>query len=187
MNRLLLIVDPQIDFINGSLPVPGAGAAMDDLAAHVVAHDGQYAAKVVTCDFHPHNHCSFSINGGQWPEHCVAHSIGAAIWPVLLKSLYSTSGRVDIICKGQCPEVEEYSLFQNRETSKRIESIVSEMFIEGIDICGLAGDICVLHTLRDGVKIFGSEKFHVLQQFSPSIDGGDILNQYVQRLLSCAR
>lgn len=139
---------------------------MDDLAAYVVAHDGQYAAKVVTCDFHPHNHCPFSRNGGQWPEHCVAHSIGAAIWPVLLTSLYSTKGRVNIKC---------------------IESIISEMCIEGIDICGLAGDICVLHTLRDGVKIFGSEKFHVLQQFSPSIDGGDVLNEYIQRLMSCAR
>lgn len=64
MNRLLLIVDPQIDFINGSLPVPGAEAAMDALAAYVAAQDGQYAAKVVTCDFHPHDHCSFTANGG---------------------------------------------------------------------------------------------------------------------------
>lgn len=187
MNRLLLVVDPQIDFVNGSLPVPGAEAAMDGLAAYVAAHDGQYVAKVVTCDFHPHNHCSFNVNGGQWPEHCVAHSMGAAIWPVLLKSLHSTSGKVDIVCKGQCSQVEEYSIFQNTESCKRIKSIVSKMCIEVIEICGLAGDICVLHTLQDGVEIFGSEKFHVLEQFSPSIDGGDILNRYMQRLLPCTR
>ena len=183
MNRLLLVVDPQIDFISGSLPVPGAEAAMDALAAYVAAHDGHYKAKVVTCDFHPYTHCSFSANGGQWPEHCLAHSTGAAIWPELLKSLHTTSGLVDILCKGQCPGVEEYSLFQSAEAVQHLQSIVAEMRIEHIDVCGLAGDICVLHTLRDGVEMFGPEKFHVLEQFSPSLDGGDSLNHYLQSML----
>lgn len=187
MNRLLLIVDPQIDFINGSLPVPGAEAAMDALAAYVAAQDGQYAAKVVTCDFHPHDHCSFTANGGQWPEHCLAHSTGAAVWPGLLTSLYATSGPVEILCKGQCAQGEEYSIFKNAEARKRLQDIVAERGIERIDVCGLAGDVCVLQTLRDGVEIFGPQDFHVLRQFAPSLDGGVALSEFIQRRLQCAR
>ena len=35
MKKLLLIVDPQIDFITGTLPVAGAAEAMDALAKYV--------------------------------------------------------------------------------------------------------------------------------------------------------
>lgn len=187
MNRLLLVVDPQIDFINGTLPVPEAESAMDALAAYISAQDGQYSAKVVTCDFHPYNHCSFNSNGGQWPTHCLAHSIGAAVWPNLLKSLHSTSGLVDILCKGQYPQNEEYSIFQNVEARKRLQFIVADMHIDRIDVCGLAGDICVLCTLQDGVKMFGPEYFNVLQHFSPSLDGGSKLNMYIQRGMPCTK
>lgn len=34
-NKILLIIDPQIDFINGTLPVPGAEGAMNSLADYV--------------------------------------------------------------------------------------------------------------------------------------------------------
>lgn len=182
MKKILLIVDPQIDFINGALPVPGAEAAMNDLVSYVSEHDGQYFAKIITCDFHPYNHCSFITNGGQWPEHCIAHSVGAAIWPSLLKSLHLSKGKVDIFCKGECAEVEEYSIFQNQKAKIKLQTIISETGTTQIDICGLAGDICVLNTLRDGVEIFGSSQVSVLKQFSPSLDGGVKLNDYTQRL-----
>ena len=65
MNKLLLIVDPQIDFITGSLPVPGAADAMDKLAEYININDGSYIYKVVTTDWHPYFHCSFIANGGQ--------------------------------------------------------------------------------------------------------------------------
>ena len=39
MNRLLLIVDPQIDFISGSLAVNGAAKAMDALADYLYKRD----------------------------------------------------------------------------------------------------------------------------------------------------
>ena len=40
MNRLLLIVAPQIDFISGSLPVEGAAQAMEGLANYLRKTDG---------------------------------------------------------------------------------------------------------------------------------------------------
>ena len=35
---MLIVVDPQIDFISGSLPVPGAAEAMNQLADYVKAN-----------------------------------------------------------------------------------------------------------------------------------------------------
>lgn len=60
--------------------------------------------------------------------------------------------------------------------------------IEKIDICGLAGDVCVLQSLRDGIGLFGAEKFNVLTACSPSIDGGETLLNIIQtQKLSCDR
>lgn len=66
-----MIVDPQIDFISGTLPVPGAAEAMDRLADYISKQDGSYDYKIVTTDWHLYRHCSFIDNGGTWPSHCV--------------------------------------------------------------------------------------------------------------------
>ena len=46
MGKILLIVDPQVDFVNGSLPVTGAAEAMDALAAYVKEHGNEYVARL---------------------------------------------------------------------------------------------------------------------------------------------
>ena len=84
MKKMLLIVDPQVDFITGTLPVPGAAKAMDALAEYVRAHGEDYSVKVVTSDWHPYHHSSFVPEGGQWPRHCVQHSAGAALWQLMV-------------------------------------------------------------------------------------------------------
>ena len=58
--KMLIVVDPQIDFISGSLPVPGAAEAMNQLADYVKANGDDYALMVVTNDWHPYDHCSFA-------------------------------------------------------------------------------------------------------------------------------
>lgn len=178
MQRLLLVVDPQLDFITGSLPVPGAQAAMDALAGALRAADGAYAAKIVTADRHPYDHSSFREAGGQWPRHCVANTVGAALWPALVPALYETAGRCVVLHKGQEREREEYSIFQNADARERILATVERLGVTRVDICGLAGDICVLSTLRDGVELLGAGRFAVLGSFSPSLDGGAALADY---------
>lgn len=71
MKRMLLIVDPQNDFITGSLAVPGAKTKMMRLADFNLQ---QYDLICVTLDSHPEDHCSFEINGGIWPKHCIYDS-----------------------------------------------------------------------------------------------------------------
>lgn len=72
MKKLLLIIDPQIDFITGTLPVPGAVDAMDSLAEYIRRNNSDYDRVIVTADRHPMRHCSFKAEGGKWPAHCVA-------------------------------------------------------------------------------------------------------------------
>lgn len=74
-NKLLFIIDPQIDFITGTLPVPDAKKAMDSLSEYLRLHNADYVHIVVTADRHPMRHCSFESEGGKWPAHCVADTI----------------------------------------------------------------------------------------------------------------
>lgn len=166
---MLLIVDPQVDFINGSLPVPCAEEAMNNLAQYIKDNDGLYCHKIVTADRHPYDHCSFKVNGGEWPMHCVHDTVGAAVWQSLFDPLYLTAGEVTFLYKGLNPESEEYSIFKNHEAARRIDEIIIGLGIEKIDICGLAGDICVKDTMTDGIALYGPDMFTLLPQFSPTI------------------
>lgn len=178
-NKILLIVDPQIDFITGSLPVPGAVDAMDGLAKYITDSGGIYSHIIITADRHPIGHCSFLPCGGPWPRHCVADSQGAAIWPPLMETLYDCPCPVSVLHKGENPGVEEYSIFKNPENAAIICHLIKSSHIGNIDICGLAGDICVAETLRDGLKLIDTAKFNILTRFSPSIDRGETLQALI--------
>ncbi|ROT04109.1 isochorismatase family protein [Muribaculum intestinale] len=187
-NKLLLVIDPQIDFITGSLPVPGAESAMNALAGYIRANNADYACIIVTADYHPMCHCSFNTNGGEWPRHCVADSVGAAIWPPIMTGLLETPDKVFILHKGEDAMREEYSVFRNSAAAGKILHIIESYGIGIIDICGLAGDICVSDTIRDGVGLIKNSRINVLVGFSPSIDGGDTLRSIISEYgLSCDR
>lgn len=176
--RLLLIVDPQIDFITGTLPVPGAEKAMDELAEYVATHAGEYKLICVTCDRHPLRHSSFSAFGGQWPAHCVESSVGAAVWPPIMKALEKHSELVRFLYKGDSIDKDEYSIFQNVKGAADMDNNIKDLGIEEIDICGLAGDVCVANTLKDAIRLYPAVDFHILMQFTASLDGGKLLAEY---------
>ena len=81
--NILLIVDPQNDFITGSLAIEGAIPAMDYLTAYVKEHHAEYDAIVVTMDQHPADHCSFDVSGGPmaYPLHSL-HDGGGSLSPL---------------------------------------------------------------------------------------------------------
>lgn len=176
---MLLVIDPQVDFITGSLPVPGAEPAMDALARYVADADGRYRCKIITADCHPYRHMSFNDRGGEWPRHCVHDTVGAAIWPAVFDAVYSTAGESMVLHKGVFADREEYSIFQNQASAATIAEVVKMQGISTIDICGLAGDVCVLSSLRDGLEMLPGVHFNVLTQFSPSIDGGEALRAFI--------
>lgn len=179
MNKMILVVDPQVDFISGSLPVAGAADAMEALAEYLRTHGAEYAVCAITADWHPSSHMSFVQNGGQWPEHCVAFSVGAAIFPSVYKAALRHCQHTCVLTKGMQPDREEYSIFANEKSAAELDHIISSYNIDRIDICGIAYDICVSDTLTDGIRRYGPDIFYVLPGFCPSIDAGARLNEII--------
>lgn len=178
-NRLLLLIDPQIDFITGALPVPGAERAMEALSDYLRRNSSDYTHIIVTADRHPLRHCSFKSAGGEWPRHCVADSVGAAIWPAIMDQLLECPDKVTILHKGENATTEEYSILKNRTAAERLLTIIREGGNIQTDICGLAGDVCVADTIRDWMALAGDVSLTVLKDFTPSIDGGKALDSII--------
>lgn len=183
---MLIVVDPQIDFISGSLPVPGAAEAMNQLADYVKANGDDYALMVVTNDWHPYDHCSFAPNGGPWPVHCVQNSEGAATYWPLLEALYQSETETLFLQKGDLRHREEYSIVQNTGAREFFENTLDNSLLadadwqyQHVDVCGIAGDVCVLNTLRDLLPIVGADRLRVLTRFAPSLDGGKALQAFI--------
>ena len=177
-NSMLLIVDPQNGFVNGNLPVGGAVEAMDSLAKWIEANKTKFKTIVITADWHPVTHCSFKENGGMWPMHCVQHSHDAAIYQPILDALHDVDYRV--LTKGLDEDHEEYSIWNNLDSHKHLHAIIATNKITDINIVGLAGDICVLNSLKDGVKELPNVKFHFMKEFSPCIGDGKEVDDYIK-------
>lgn len=181
LNRLLLIIDPQIDFITGSLSVPGAEKAMDALAGYIQEHGSEYTVCIITADWHPATHISFNGHGGIWPKHCVRFSQGAAIWPKVYEAALSDISNTHVLVKGTDANTEEYSIFRNPKSKKILSDIILSTDIKAVDICGIAGDVCVSDSLEDGIRELGTDMFRVLTPFCPSLDGGTNLQSLIQK------
>ena len=181
MKNVLLIVDPQNDFITGTLPVPGAKEKMQKLAAYVKEKGDMYDYICVTTDSHPKDHSSFKENGGIWPEHCVIHTTGWDL-PYYLDEVLRKFD-VTYYGKGDIASREEYSIFDNEEDGYVLARQLRELLREDeelfVDICGIAGDYCVLETLKGLCQIMGNDHISVLTEFVASIDGGEKLQNFI--------
>lgn len=143
--NVLLLVDPQIDFVTGSLAVPGAVEAMDYLTQWIEEHGRDYESIVVTMDQHPADHCSFDICGGPWPVHCVRFTQGAALYPPIAEAVMELKRQgkhVVFIPKAMTRHKEAFSAFQDAVPETLMHAL-------RIDVAGLAGDYCVANTISD--------------------------------------
>ena len=180
MKNVLLVVDPQNDFITGTLPVEGAEEKMKNLADYIEKKGHVYDCICITLDSHPEDHCSFKENGGIWPRHCVAWSEGWSIPDYLDKSLKKS--RVACYHKGDDPNHEEYSIFNNEEDGCVLAKQITDLLKFDdlyIDVCGIAGDYCVLETIKGLRKFIGDKYINVLTEYTASIDGGEKLMNYL--------
>lgn len=187
MKKILLIIDPQNDFITGSLAVPGARERMVKLADYIKEHGNEYSQICITMDTHPDDHCSFKENGGIWPSHCVIYTAGWNLPEYLdhaLCEFSNWSGKLySYYHKGTHSNKEEYSIFDNEQDGNSLTNLIIDTFREGyldIDICGIAGDYCVLESLKGLRKIVGDMCIRVLTEYTVSIDGGDKLSAYLR-------
>ena len=180
--RMLLIVDPQIDFITGSLPVPGAEEAMNNLARYLHGFGHLYGHIFITCDRHHLRHPSFKEFGGKWPPHCVESSVGAAVWPAIMQELPQFSFHVLFLYKGEDLFRDEYSIFRAEKGSQSMHTFLRDDQISHIDICGLAGDVCVKTTLEDALYRYPDIRYRILEDCTASLDGGIAIRQLSEAL-----
>lgn len=180
--KILVVVDYQYDFKdpNGSLYVTGGEKLQDKILKIIPNFDGV----VFTQDSHPVDHCSFKENGGIWPMHCVQNTIGAGIPVELLKAAKDYV----LVLKGEHSDREEYGAFDSTRDAIPFSEVYGSMFydepfansaLDSVVVCGIAGDYCVLETLKNIVNEVGSEKVSVYLDGIVSIDGGTALNAYM--------
>lgn len=186
MKKILFIVDPQNDFVDGTLPVPHAKEIMSDAARYINVYGDEYEFIVVSCDFHPVNHCSFNNQGGEWPMHCIEHSVGAAVFPPIADALvnYKVKDKRKVIfylTKGKTSYKEEYSAVDSEENVKQFMEWLDVFDIHQIDIFGIAGDVCVKSTIEGLIELGLKENICVMQDFCPSIDDGTTLKTLIEK------
>lgn len=178
--RLMLLVDVQYDFINGSLAVDGAPAVMDALANYIMTQpEGTFGIIVMTADFHPYGHSSFKDNGGLWPVHCVQHSYGASIYQPVLEAVRKQQPDAQVLTKGADVAVDEYSIMANKTSGKKLLDLIKDNDIQEIYVAGLCGDYCVGNSIKDLVEAGHGDKIRVLTRFIGNIDDGTTLRNII--------
>jgi nicotinamidase/pyrazinamidase len=149
----LIVVDVQNDFADpkGSLFVEGGPDIADrsSAAAREAAAAGAFV--VYTQDWHPEHTPHFAKDGGIWPDHCIAGTWGAELYPTL-EVLGPT------VRKGTNGE-DGYSGFTMRhptsgeEIATDLDGMLRERGIERVVVCGLATDYCVNATAIDARRL----------------------------------
>ena len=156
---VLLIMDMQNDFCpGGNLAVPGG----DEIVAKVnrIAHG--FAHVVLTQDWHPAGHSSFTSShpgkqnfemvtmpyGPQtlWPDHCIQGTKGAAFHDAL-----DIAHAELIIRKGYAKAIDSYSAFfeNDHRTPTGLGGYLKERGFTHVTCIGLAFDFCVRYSAED--------------------------------------
>lgn len=179
----LVVVDFQYDFCLREAPlyVPRSDKALWNIS-HLIENK-KVDRVIFTADWHPANHCSFKRNGGEWNDHCVQFSKGAAIHDLLLYGCIGAGIPYKVITKGTLVNSEEYGikvapasrwLRHHTVYSRSVNVDVSPD--EQVVVCGLAGDYCVLETLKNLEPI----KPMLYLDGVASLDGGIKLTDYIE-------
>ena len=91
---------------------------------------------------------------------------------------------IDPAGKVYVSDKEEYSIFDNEDDGYVLARQLKELLKEDtelfVDVCGIAGDVCVLETLKGLCQIMSNDHISVLTEFTASIDGGEKLNSFIE-------
>jgi nicotinamidase/pyrazinamidase len=160
MNKALIVVDMQNDFVEGgALGVKGGKEVAATIARHIDRHsdNDEYELIVFSQDWHDAD----NDNGGHfaegepdfratWPAHCVADTTGAEIVNVLRDQAKSAHR----VRKGQGKPA--YSAFEGTTTgeiSMTLQELLDSAEIDVVIVVGIATDYCVKATALDAAKL----------------------------------
>jgi nicotinamidase/pyrazinamidase len=151
MNKTLIVVDVQRDFCDrGVLPAKDTSSLISPLNIVIASCIQNGVLCVFTRDWHPPDHCSFILQGGPWPPHCIQGTSGAEFAAGLQ---FPDSGLVIDIEKDSNTRNMGYSAFENTD----LEAELRNRHIQEVAVCGIATDYCVKATVLDALR----SGFHV--------------------------
>ena len=113
------------------------------------------------------------IEGWNIPEYLDDRLMNYSNWSGKLVSYHN---------KGTDAGKEEYSIFDNERDGFMLYTQIKELARQEdvyIDVCGIAGDYCVLETIKGLRKFMGDNYIKVLTEYTASIDGGKKLMNYL--------
>ena len=160
-HHALIVIDVQNDFCPGGALAVAQG---DAIIPQINALMGEFQTVVLTQDWHPADHSSFSANhagaapfsnvrmpyGPQtlWPSHCVQGTKGAEFHPALRSDLAQM-----VLRKGFRAAIDSYSaLFENDKTTPTgLDGYLRARGVTGLTLVGLATDYCVAFSALDAV------------------------------------
>ena len=127
MKKLLVVIDMQNDFIDGSLGSLEAQAIVPAVKAKIEAYRKANDKILFTRDTHPINYLETQEGKNLPVEHCISGTHGHQI-----ASMLNTTG---------CTVIDKPS-FGSFELAEQVAALSHEF--ETIEICGLCTDICVV-------------------------------------------
>ncbi len=139
----LIVVDMQNDFLpGGSLAVSGGETIIPLLNQYMAEFKAHSLPVFATRDWHPADHCSFRQQGGPWPVHCVAGTVGAEFHPAL-----EWPAGTHIVSKAIASGKDAFSGFEDT----KLDVMLKLQGIQRLFIGGVATEYCVLNTVRDAL------------------------------------
>lgn len=147
MEKSLIVVDCQYDFIEGSLACENAKQAVKNIVKFI--NDNPNVNVFYTRDHHSNENKSFKKNGGIWPVHCVAGEKGSELDPAFYEDIIYEKNRPNesnTFYKGIDDDVEEYSGFGAKNSKGEL---LHEQADLNILVSGLASEYCCRQTALD--------------------------------------
>src|SRR5213078_659642 len=143
MINALLVVDVQVDFVEGgSLGVQGGLQVAAMIARHVRHFKNEYQFVVASRDYHEDapDHISATPDYvNTWPPHCMIGTPGAAFVPTIQNLVREKYIQADVT-KGR------------HEAAYSPLDVLKENRVDDIDVCGIATDYCVRASALDARK-----------------------------------
>ncbi|MEG2024360.1 MAG: isochorismatase family cysteine hydrolase [Gordonibacter sp.] len=138
MKRLLLVVDYQNDFVDGSLGFPGAEKLEGPIAEKIVAYREAGDDVAFTLDTHHRDYLKTQEGRGLPVEHCIEGTPGHDLYGQIALLQRDT----DTVFRK--PSFGSAAFFERSRLSQRAADEVGKPPFASIEIVGLVSNICVL-------------------------------------------
>ena len=140
MNKALIIIDMQEDFVNGALGTPEAQEIVENIVNKMKWHDNTNTVVLFTKDTHYTDTYEHTQEGQKLPvPHCIKDTSG---WSIV-RPIH------DEFKRGNYATISTDTVINGRITKPTFGSwdlvnILSDLMVDEIELCGVCTDICVV-------------------------------------------